>query len=306
MPTPTPTHLPVSLSERRSVTEVFPAGPGGEVSPVSALASLRADLALYATLVRAQIHAQLQYRTSFALQSFSQFILTFTDFIMLLVLFHRFPSIAGWTLPEVAFLYGLGGLAFGISDLVCGGFDNLSAMIRLGTFDRVLTRPVGTFAQVLASDVQIRRFGRIAQGGVVLGLAISWLDVAWRLDKVVVAASAVISGVVIFTAIWVIGAAVTFWTVETSEVTNVFTYGGEALVSYPMPIYAEGIRWFFTYIVPLAFVSYLPAIYILERSDPLGLPPILQLCSPIVAAVFLVAARLCWAFGVRHYQGTGS
>ena len=271
-----------------------------------AFATLRADFGLYATLVRAQVQAQLQYRTSFALQSFSQFILTFTDFIMVLVLFHRFPSIAGWTLPEVAFLYGLGGLAFGVSDLVCGGFDNLSTMIRMGTFDRVLTRPVGTFAQVLASDVQIRRFGRIAQGGTVLGLAISWLDVTWSLDKIVVAVLAVASGVVIFTAIWVIGAAVTFWTVEKSEVTNVFTYGGEALVSYPMPIYAEGIRWFFTYIVPLAFVSYLPAIYILERSDPLGLPPILQVCSPIVACAFLVAARVCWSVGVRHYQGTGS
>lgn len=312
MPTQTPSSLsPRSALARGSRAVQGPRRPweresGGEASSASPVASLRADLALYATLVRAQVNAQLQYRTSFALQSFSQFILTFTDFIMLLVLFHRFPNIAGWTLPEVAFLYGLGGLAFGISDLVCGGFDNLSAMIRLGTFDRVLTRPVGTFAQVLASDVQIRRFGRIAQGGVVLGLAISWLDVAWSLDKIVVAASAVISGVVIFTAIWVIGAAVTFWTVETSEVTNVFTYGGEALVSYPMPIYAEGIRWFFTYIVPLAFVSYLPAIYILERSDPLGLPPILQLCSPLVAALFLVAARQCWAFGVRHYQGTGS
>ena len=300
---------PVILPGRARESGAFPPSPahgggaGGGGFPIS---GLRADFALYAALVRAQVNAQLQYRTSFALQSFSQFILTFTDFIMLLLLFHRFPSIAGWTLPEVAFLYGLGGLAFGISDLLCGGFDNLSAMIRLGTFDRVLTRPVGTFAQVLASDVQIRRFGRVGQGAVVLGLAISWLDVAWSLDKIAVAASAVVSGVAIFTAIWVIGAAITFWTVETSEVTNVFTYGGEALVSYPMPIYAEGIRWFFTYVVPLAFVSYLPAIYILERADPLGLPPLLQVCSPVVAALFLVAARVCWAFGVRHYQGTGS
>ena len=110
----------------------------------------------------------------------------------------------------------------------------------------------------------------------------------------------------IFTAIWVIGAAITFWTVETSEVTNVFTYGGEALVSYPMPIYAEGVRRFFTYVVPLVFVTYLPALYILEKADPLGLPPVLQLCSPVVAVVFLFVARFCWALGVRHYQGTGS
>ncbi|MCC7367770.1 MAG: ABC-2 family transporter protein [Chloroflexi bacterium] len=267
---------------------------------------MRANLDLYLALVRAQVNAQLQYRTSFLLMAASQFVVTFTDFLMVLLLFTQFPSIAGWTLPEVAFLYGLGGIAFGVSDLVCGGFDGLSKMIRLGTFDRVLTRPVGTFAQVLASDVQIRRLGRIAQGVTVFALAVSWLDVTWSLDKLAVLALSLAGGAVIFTSIWVIGAAITFWTVQTSEVTNVFTYGGEALVSYPMPIYAEGIRWFFTYVVPLIFVSYLPALYILERPDPLGLPPFLQLCSPVVAVLFLLVARLCWAFGVRHYQGTGS
>lgn len=264
------------------------------------------DLGLYAVLVRAQVGAQWQYRGSFVVQAVGQFLATFVDFIMLLLLFQRFPNIAGWTLGEVAFLYGLGGLAFGISDLICGGFDSLSKMIRLGTFDRVLTRPVGTFAQVLASDVQIRRLGKIAQGLITLGLALSWVEIAWTAPKVLVLVSAVVAGVVIFTAIWVIGAAITFWTVETSEVTNVFTYGGEALVSYPMPIYAEGIRRFFTFVVPLVFVSYLPALYILERPDPLGLPPALQLCSPIVAVAFLLVARFCWALGVRHYQGTGS
>ena len=263
-------------------------------------------LGLYLVMIRAQVSAQLQYRASFAVQAVGQFLATFTDFIMLLLLFQQFPNIAGWTLGEVALLYGLGVLAFGISDLLCGGFDGLSKMIRLGTFDRVLTRPVGTFAQVLASDVQIRRLGRIAQGLITLGFALSWLEVGWTAPKVLVAISAVASGAVIFTAIWVIGAAITFWTVETSEVTNVFTYGGEALVSYPMPIYAEGIRRFFTYVVPLVFVSYLPALFILERPDPLGLPPILQLCSPIVAIAFLLVARCCWALGVRHYQGTGS
>ena len=261
---------------------------------------------LYLILIRAQASAQLSYRASFMMQAFSQFAVTFSDLLTIVLLLQRFPSIAGWTMPEVAFLYGLGATAFGISDMVCGGFDSLSKMIRLGTFDRVLTRPVGTFAQVLASDLQIRRLGRIVQGIAAFGIALSWLQIDWTIAKAVVALLALVSGTVIFCAIWVIGGAITFWTVETSEVTNVFTYGGSELVSWPMPIYADGLRRFFTFVVPLAFVTYLPALYILERPDPLGLPPVLQLCSPIVAVGFLLVARVCWALGVRHYQGTGS
>ena len=263
-------------------------------------------LGLYFVLIRAQASAQVGYRASFLMQAFSQFAVTFSDLLTIVLLFQRFPSIAGWSMGEVAFLYGLGATAFGISDMVCGGFDSLSRMIRLGTFDRVLTRPVGTFTQVLASDIQIRRLGRIAQGVAAFAIALGWLQIDWTIAKVAVAILALVSGTVIFCAIWVIGASITFWTVETSEVTNVFTYGGSELVSWPMPIYADGLRRFFTFVVPLAFVTYLPALYILDRPDPLGLPPVLQLCSPIVAVAFLLVARVCWALGVRHYQGTGS
>jgi ABC-2 family transporter len=51
-------------------------------------------------------------------------------------------------------------------------------------------------------------------GVVNLGLALSWLNVAWSVPRVLVALSAIVAGVVIFTAIWVIGAAITFWTIE--------------------------------------------------------------------------------------------
>ena len=235
-----------------------------------------------------------------------QFLANFVGFIALLLLFHRFEDLAGWSRGEVAFLYGLGGLAFGASDMLAGGFDRLSISIQTGTFDRVLTRPVGVFAQVLASDFQLRRLGRMAQGAFVLGLSLTWLEVEWTGLKALVLVSAIVSGIVIFGAIWVIGAAITFWTVQTSEVTNVFTYGGEELVSYPMPVYGEGLRRFFTFVVPLAFVTYLPALYILDRPDPLGLPPALRFCSPLVAAAFFLVARGAWALGVRHYQSTGS
>jgi len=73
-----------------------------------------------------------------------------------------------------------------------------------------------------------------------------------------------------------------------------------------MNIYADWLRRFFTFVVPLAFVTYLPALYILDRPDPLGLPRALQFCSLLVAAVFFLAARAAWALGVRHYQSTGS
>ena len=268
--------------------------------------ALGEGLSLYARLVGAQARSQMQFRASFLLQALGQALATLVDLIALVLLFQRFPNLAGWSLGEVTFLYALGGIAFALSDMLCGGFDMLGPAIQTGTFDRVLTRPAGVFLQTLGSDFALRRLGRVAQAVVALALALSLIEVDWTALKLLVALAALVSGVVIFTAIWVIGAAVTFWTVQTSEVTNVFTYGGSELVAHPINIYADWLRRFFTFVVPLAFVSYLPALYILDRPDPLGLPRALQLCSPLVAVVFFLVARAAWALGVRHYQSTGS
>ena len=66
-------------------------------------------MGLYLALVRAQVSAQWQYRGSFVVQAVGQFLATFTDFVMLLLLFQQFPSIAGWTLGEVASCTGWAG-----------------------------------------------------------------------------------------------------------------------------------------------------------------------------------------------------
>ena len=73
-----------------------------------------------------------------------------------------------------------------------------------------------------------------------------------------------------------------------------------------MDIYQASVRQFFTFVVPLAFVSYEPALFLLGRPDPLGLPDAVRLLSPVAALIMIGVARYSWQQGVRHYQSTGS
>jgi ABC-2 type transport system permease protein len=57
--------------------------------------------------------------------------------------------------------------------------------------------------------------------------------------------------------------------------------------------------------VPLAFVAYFPALYLLDKPDPLGLPRVLEFSSPVVAVITAAAAGLVWRFAVRHYRSAG-
>ena len=58
--------------------------------------------------------------------------------------------------------------------------------------------------------------------------------------------------------------------------------------------------------IPMAFVCYFPALYILRKHDPLGLPSFLRFASPLVAALAAVVAGTIWRIAVRHYRSTGS
>src|SRR5439155_1742545 len=105
--------------------------------------------------------------------------------------------------------------------------------------------------------------------------------------------------VVIFSSVWVVGACLAFWTTDGGEFTNAFTYGGNFLAQYPVDILSAWLRRFLAYIVPLAFVAYFPALYILDKPDPLGLPRFLEFASPLVALLAAAVAGLVWRFAVR-------
>jgi ABC-2 type transport system permease protein len=84
------------------------------------------------------------------------------------------------------------------------------------------------------------------------------------------------------------------------------TYGGREMLSWPLTIYHQTLQRVFVFVVPLAFGTFIPACYLLDRPLPFGLPAALTLASPVVALAFAVVARLAWSFGVRHYQSTGN
>ena len=110
---------------------------------------------LYLRLVAARIRAQLQYRASFAMETFGTLLVSFIDFVAILVIFANVPQLGSWSMPEVALLYGISGLAFAITDLILGHLDDFPRLVRDGNFDLLLVRPRGTLFQILTGDFQL-------------------------------------------------------------------------------------------------------------------------------------------------------
>lgn len=270
---------------------------------------------LYLRLAGATVRGQLQYRWSFALYALGVFCANGFEFLALLVLFGQAPSLGGWSAPEVALLWGMSTMSFAVAEAFGGGFEKLHNVVRAGEFDRLLARPLPVFFQVMASQVEAHRIGRLAQGMAVVAFAVIQGSLpAWGLDTVARLVAAVVSGSIIFFATFVLGGAWAFVTVDGSEVVNAFTYGGTTLACYPLDLFAGPIKRAATWVFPLAFVNYVPALAILHRPDaagilPAGMDPSGTLALglvPAVALAFLGVASLAWSAGLRRYQGAGS
>ncbi|MFP3992154.1 ABC transporter permease [Streptomyces sp. E11-3] len=263
-------------------------------------------LRAYGIIVSMWVRSTLTYRASFAMTVFGSFAATAFDFVAILMMFSHVDALGGYSLGEIAFLYGTAGTAFGLTELLMGSVQRLGRRVRDGTLDTLLVRPVPVLVQVAADRFALRRIGRLAQGMLVLGYALLVVDVHWTPLKVLLVPMTVISGAAIFGALYVAGAAFQFVAQDASEVQNAFTYGGNTLLQYPPSIFAKDLVRGVTFVLPLAFVNWLPALYVLDRENPLGLPQWLAFLPPLVAVGCGALAGLAWRAGLRSYRSTGS
>ena len=254
----------------------------------------------------ANLRAELQYRSSFLMESLGQLLAAAIELLGIVALFGRFGSIRGWTLPEVALFYGVVHIVFAVAEAVGRGFEVFGSHVKAGTFDRVLLRPRSTVLQVLGAALAPKKIGRLLQGAAVLGWALAALDGGPAVAEVALLLWAFAGGVAAFFALLMLSAALSFWTTETLEIFAIVTYGGRETTQYPIAVFHRALRYLFLFVVPIGTVTYFPAVSVLDRPDPLGAPPAVAWLAPGAGFIFLALVAMVWRLGVRRYTSTGS
>lgn len=235
-----------------------------------------------------------------------QFLAIGIEFAGIWALFDRFGNLRGWSLPEVALLYGMANTAFALADMFGRGFDSFSTMVKAGDFDRLLLRPLPTPFQLTAQELVLMRIGRMSCGLLALLWAMAKLGIGWDVGKILLLVFSLLAGACVFFGLFVLQAVFSFWTVESLEVWNTVTYGGVEAAQFPMTIYRSWMRDLFTFIVPIACLNYIPASVLLNRTEEMGISPLIAWGCPLVGFLFLAICLRTWAFGERKYCSTGS
>ncbi|MBR6219954.1 MAG: ABC-2 family transporter protein [Clostridia bacterium] len=256
---------------------------------------------LYLKFVSMHLKRSMAYRQSFFLSTLGQFLISFSAFLSMWFLLSRFGTVGGYTLGECMLCAGVTLSGFSLAECFFRGFDRFSGLVRSAGFDRVMLRPRGLMLQVLCDDIEFARLGKLIQSIVMLAWGVARSPVAWTPWRALVLLLMVAGGTVIFAALFILYAALCFFTLEGLEVVNIFTHGMREYGVYPLDVYGGGILKFCTFVIPYALFQYYPLMALLGRTEHrlLGL-------MPLLTPLFLLPCAALWQIGVRRYKSAGS
>lgn len=256
---------------------------------------------LYLNSLALHLKSELEYRMSFIISFLSQILIFFTYYFVIIALFSKFNNIKGFTLYEVLLCFSIIQFGFAFNEVFARGIDKFDKLIIEGGFDRLLLRPKNLILQVLCSDGDFVKVSRLIQAVIVLVIALINLKVEITLLKTICLILMLMASCAIFFGIFLLAASYCFMTVQGLEVRNVFTDGGKHMAQYPIGVFKKGFVFFFTFIIPYAFVNYYPLLYFIGKNDN-----VLYAFSPLIVFLYLIPCFIVFYMGVKKYEGSGS
>jgi ABC-2 type transport system permease protein len=210
-------------------------------------------------------------------------------------------SLAGWSPAEAALVLG----CFTVLEGLLGAFvePNLRAvveMVRDGTFDFVLIRPVDPQLRVSIHRIDLLRVPHAAVGAHIVVAAATQLPAfpgpgRWALGLLLLGA-----GGLLLHALFTLVVCTSFWWVRVMNLSALLQSGLEA-GRWPLDVYRGPARWALTVLLPAGLMSTAPAAALAGRASPA-----LVLGTFALAAAFTLGARAAFRRAIGAYRSASS
>ena len=209
--------------------------------------------------------------------------------------------LGGWSWDSALVVLGLHTFLDGVASTVLR--PNLSELVKQvqnGSLDFVLLKPIDSQFWISLRTWSPSGVPEMLLGLLVAGLALQRSGAAVTAQSLVLAAGMLACGVVILYSLWFVLAATSIWFVKVWNATEVL----RSLLSvgrYPVDAYPPALRLLFTTLLPVAFLTTVPAEALLGhfRSGWMA-------ASVMVAGLSFVGSRLIWRQALRHYTSASS
>jgi len=250
----------------------------------------------------------LQSKVDFFMGLFGFFFTQILGVMFLYLVFEQIPSLNGWTFDQLIFIYGFAQIPRGIDHLLTDNLWLVSwRLVINGDFDRYMLRPMNPLFQIISEKLQPDALGELLVGIILVVRSLVKDILVTDTGHVCLFFVSVLAGALIYTSIKLFFASLAFW-VKRSGPFLQFAYEMANFAKYPTEIYAKGIRFIITWVIPFAFVAYLPASYFLGMSSFRigGHDAAVVGLECLIAAVFWMIAYAIFNKGILIYESAGN
>ncbi len=258
---------------------------------------------LYVKLQVLHLQVYLEYDADFWIGIVGLFFKHAAGLAFVWTLFTRVAQVKDWGLWEVACVYALAIIPMGLVEILCDGQWQLRMLVTQGEFDRVLLRPLSPLLQVITQFLSIHGFGSVVLGAVVLSRAALELHLRWGPAQFAYLAATLAGSVLVISSLNLVTNCIVFWDQSPSSSTQILVYNLTEFAKFPIDLYGHTVQFLITWIVPLTFVSYYPALMLLGKA---GVNPWLAYAAPLAGPVVALLTGLFWQRCLAHYQGAGN
>ncbi|MEH1827609.1 MAG: ABC transporter permease [Nostoc sp.] len=245
------------------------------------------------------IAAELEYRINFFIATLSS-LGNLAGSLFGLFLFYRTGyTFSGWTWEAALVVLGIFTLLQGFSaTFLSSNLNRIVRHVQEGTLDFILLKPIRSQFWLSTHTLSPWGLPDLIFGGIIIGYAGKRLGI--RIDGYLLGLLPLLFSLVILYSLWFMLGATSIWFVKIYNATEVLRGLLEA-GRYPIAAYPTAYRFFFTFVMPVAFLTTVPAEVLLGRSEISWL-----IGTAILAMLLFFASTWFWRFALRFYTSASS
>ena len=242
---------------------------------------------------------EMEYRLNFILAAISSLGNLAGSIFLIHLMFRKTATINGWTQYEAILVIGLFTLLEGFANTVLrANLSRIVRHVRQGTLDFVLLKPIDSQFWLSTRNFSAWGVTDLLWGLIVIGYAGSQLGLMWW--QYLMGLIPLALGLTILYGMWFMLGATSIWFVKVFNVTYVLKNLLEA-GKLPIAVYPVVYQFFFTFVIPVAFLTTVPARAMLGDAQLTWLAG-----AVFFAVVMFTAARYFWKFALRFYTSASS
>lgn len=256
---------------------------------------------IYALITSQYLKAMLHYRADFVANVLGLLISNVLGFLSIWVLFQNINSIYNWNYNELLFFYGYSLIAAAPMQIFFDNVWKLRSHLIEGTFIKYYFRPLNIMFYYMSEVIDTKSIGQLFLGLYLLIYSSNHLGIVWNVLNILIFCIFWMASSVVMISLVLLASSMGFWMNYSDSLVLLVFKLKDDFIRYPLDIFSQPLRYVFTLLLPIGFISYYPSRYFLRNDYSEWVYVI-----PLAAAGIFIFAVTVWNKGTKQYSGTGS